>query len=188
MTYNVFEVTISISLIGSTTNLCRGGVKLDIAAFVVATLTLMLALFIHSETRDALGRMNAIVDTLPGAHDVKRLILDMEKTKSRRGKVICRQPKNTYIAWEPLSAESLSPKERFWRGIRKLANSLSGQVYDCVIEEVQLHKKWMITYRITGGSDLDELLTDGWEPFAVSGEDKIWLRRSEVIREEKTTN
>ena len=67
-----------------------------IASLVVAVITLGLALFIHSETRDIFSRVNLILHTLPGAYDVKRCINDIEKSKEDRVKVVCDVPKNTH--------------------------------------------------------------------------------------------
>lgn len=96
-------------------------------SLTVAVITLVIALLIQSVTKDALDRVNAIVDTLPGAQDVRRLLEDMERTGEVRGKVICDEPKNTHIAWimpPPEVPLAKQIKKRFWGCIRSLANHL----------------------------------------------------------------
>ena len=160
---------------------------MEVAALVIAAITLIFALFIHSETRETLSRMNAITDTLRGAYDVKRVIRDIETTKTRRAQVICTEPKNTYINWAPTSAEPLSSKERFWMCIRRMANWLSGDSYKSVVEAEETKKKWEITSGNIADGQADKLLSEGWEPFSITSDDKIWLRRGVFVKPEKVS-
>jgi len=96
-------------------------------SLAVGIVTLGLALLIQSVTQDTLKRIDAIVDTLPAAHDVRRLLDDMEKTGQVRGKVVCSEPKNTHIDWiEPAPEETLTKriKRIFWGTIRRVAKCL----------------------------------------------------------------
>ena len=96
-------------------------------SLAVGVITLVIALLIQSITKDAVDRINAIVDTLPGAHDVRRLLEDIEETGDVRGQVICDGPKNTHIAWimpPPEVPLTKRIKKRFWGRIRSLANHL----------------------------------------------------------------
>jgi hypothetical protein len=153
---------------------------LVVASLVIAVLTLFLAVFIHSETREALGRINAISDTLPGAYDVKRVIRDMEDTKQRRGKVVCDAPKNTHVEYS-MPAPDIRPAERrkntFWRLIRKLASYWSGDIYESVVEESPKMGKWEVISAGIGTAELEKRLTEGWEPFSVTDSSTIWLRK-----------
>jgi len=97
------------------------------ASLAVGIVTLVFALLIQSVTKDTLVRINAIVDTLPGAYDVRRLLEDIEKTGQVRGKVMCDEPKNTHIDWiEPAPEETLTKriKRIFWGTIRRVASHL----------------------------------------------------------------
>jgi len=110
---------------------------MEIASLMLAIITLIFALFIHSETREALSRINIMLDTLPGAHDVHRLIDDIEKTKQRRGRIICDKPKNTHISYAmPFTDIPLGIRIRnnFWRFIKRLAGYLSGDIYESIVE------------------------------------------------------
>ena len=93
----------------------------------VGVITLVIALLIQSVKKDALYRINAMVDTLPGAHDVRRLLEDMKETGDVRGRVICDEPKNTHMAWimpPPELPLTKRIKKRFRGRIRRLANHL----------------------------------------------------------------
>jgi hypothetical protein len=99
------------------------------AALALSVFTLIIALFIHSEVRQALSRINAIIDTLPGSYDVKRLIKDIEDTGSQRGHVISHVPKNTHIAFKMPPPEIPRPKKiknKIWKWIFKLTQVWSG--------------------------------------------------------------
>lgn len=156
---------------------------MEIAALVVAVVTLIFALFIHSETRETLDRIHAMTDTLPGAHDVKRVLKDVEVTKTLRAKGICVEPKNTFVAWEPSAAEPLPLKTRFWICVRKVANRLSGSIYESVVEDKEIKKKWDIHSCNIISAEVDELLTQGWQPFSVTNDDKLWLRKGVIVKE-----
>ena len=150
----------------------------------VAVFTLILAIFIHSETRDTLGRMNAITDTLPGAYDVNRLIGDLEKTGELRGRVVCDAPKNTHIGWSLLPPEipwRKRIKNKIWRFIRTVANYWSGDIYESMVEESKMGK-WEITSGWKTSSAVNELLMQGWEPFSMTSDGKVWLRKHLTIR------
>ncbi|MFC1904388.1 hypothetical protein ACFLXT_01280 [Chloroflexota bacterium] len=116
---------------------------------------------------------------------MKRVIRDIETTKTRRGQVICTEPKNTYVSLTPLSAQPLPLKERFWMCIRRVANWLSGDTYDTVVDGEEAKKKWEITSGNIPNGQADKLLSEGWEPFSITSDDKMWLRRGIIIKPEK---
>lgn len=96
-------------------------------SLAVGIVTLGFALLIQSVTKDTLERINAIVDTLPGAYDVRRLLEDMENTGQVRGKVVCDEPKNTHIDWAMPPPEvplTKRIKRIFWGTIRGVASHL----------------------------------------------------------------
>ena len=70
----------------------------------VGVITLVIALLIQSVTKDALDRINAMVDTLPGAHDVRRLLEDMKETGDE--------------------SSAMSPRTLTWHGLCPLLNCL----------------------------------------------------------------
>ena len=44
--------------------------------------------------------------------------------------------------------------------------------------------KWQINWAYVGDTELDDLIADGWEPFAVTtvtGAEKVWLRKPEQV-------
>ena len=146
---------------------------------VVAVIALVFALFIHSETREMLGRMNMIIDTLPGAYDVNRLIKDREKSKEKRAKIVSDMPKNTHIAF--VSSGPKIPwyrrvKNSFWSFMRKLASCLSGDIYESIVKEEQ-KGKWEITSGIIDSPEVETLLAQGWEPFSMTDTNMTWLRK-----------
>lgn len=151
-----------------------------IAALVVAVITLGLALFIHSETRDIFSRVNLILHTLPGAYDVKRCINDIERSKEDRVKVICDAPKNTHLAFiqpAPKISRFRRTKNGFWRSIRRCASYWSGDMVDESVVKESVLGKWQIKSSTIDSTDLDNLLKHGWEPFCIAGSNQIWLRK-----------
>ncbi len=88
-----------------------------------------MAILIQSTTKRALNRIDAIISTLPGAHDVNRLLKDLEETGEVRGKIVCTARRNTRISWHvpslhvPTGWEKV--KRRFWHYM--------GRVADCVL-------------------------------------------------------
>ena len=158
---------------------------MDIAALIVAIITLIFALFIHSEVRDTLSRLNAIMDTSRGAYDVNRVIKDIEKNKARRGTVICTEPKNTYVSWKPLSPQKLNLKDRFWMWIRTIASWFSGDTYQSVVEDENIEKKWEVTAENIIFGNMDELLRKGWEPFSVTDNRRMWFRKGAIVKTNK---
>ena len=174
----------------------KGGVKLlaiAIIALVIASFSLAMMFLIQSTTSDTLGRLNAIVDTLPGAYDVKRLLGDIEKTGMVRATVVCDEPKNTHIAWTPCSPEkpplAKQLKKLFWGPIRSLANHFLSEVYIPVEKSSEIKdletKRWEIKRCCITGEELDRFLAEGWEPFSVTSNDEVWLRGEVKAEEEK---
>jgi hypothetical protein len=152
----------------------------------VAVFTLFVALLIHSETREALKHINTITYTLPGAYDVDRLNRDIEKTGEIRGSVVCVASKHTHIAWNPSSSQKVTWGKRalnkIWGFTRDLSNGFSGNI-DIPVETPH-NVKWDITSCHIKSPEEDKLLTLGWEPFSITNDDKVWLRK-EVTAEEK---
>ena len=150
----------------------------------VAVFTLFVAILIHSETRDALKHINTITYTLPGAYDIDRLNGDIEKTGEIRGKVVCVAPRHTHIAWYQPSLQKVPWVKRalnkIWRFIRVLANGFSGNI-DIPVSTPQ-EIKWDIISADFDSSEADRLLKQGWEPFSVTANNKVWLRKEQVIR------
>ena len=151
-----------------------------VASLVVAVITLLLALFIHSETRDIFSRVNLMVHTMPGALDVNRCIKDIENSKERRATIVCDAPKNTHLAFV-LPAPKIPWLRRmrngFWRCLRKLAGCWSGDIFhESMVKESDLGK-WEIKSCNIGSSDLDKLLTGGWEPLSVTSGNQVWVRK-----------
>jgi len=153
---------------------------LKVASLVIATITLVLAVFIHSETRDIFGRINLIIHTLPGAHDVKRCIDDIEKSKQDRVRVVCDAPKNTHLAFA-LPAPEISRfrriKNGFWESIRKLAGYLSGDIIEESVIQESVIGKWEIQSSPEGSPALAKLLSTGWEPFSITPDRQVWVRK-----------
>lgn len=149
-------------------------------SLVIAVLTLVLAVFIHSETRDIFGRINLIIHTLPGAHDVTRLIQDIERSKQDRAIVVCDAPKNTHLAFtQPAPKMSWHRRTRngFWEFIRKSAGRWSGDVIDASVIRESVTGKWEIRSSPEGSADLDKLLSTGWEPFSIAPDRQVWVRK-----------
>ena len=151
-----------------------------VASLVIALVTLILALFIHSETRDIFSRVNLMVHTLPGARDVNRCIKDIEDSKEERATIVCDAPKNTHLAWE-LPALTISRRRRikngFWRFLRKVTGCWSGDVFhESIVKESGLGK-WEIKSVNMRSSDLGRLLRGGWEPFGVTPANEVWVRK-----------
>lgn len=151
-----------------------------IAALVIAAITLVLAVFIHSETRDIFSRVNLIIHTLPGAYDVKRCIEDIEKSKENRVRVVCDAPQNTHLAFT-LPGLEISRYRRikngFWECIRKSANCWSGDIIDESVIQTSVIGEWKIKSSPEGSSDLARLLSTGWEPFSITLDKQIWVRK-----------
>lgn len=150
-----------------------------VASLVVAVITLVLALFIHSETREMLGRMNAITDTLPAAYDVNRVIKDREKSRQERAKIVSDVPKNTHIAFHgsgPEIPRFRRVKNAFWNFMRKLASCWSGDIYESIVEERKMGK-WEIKSGIIESPEIKTLLAQGWEPFSMTDTNMTWLRK-----------
>ncbi len=152
---------------------------MEIAALVVAVITLCLALLIHSETRENWRYLNAISYTLSGAYDVGRLIDDIEKTGEYRGKVIRDPTRVTHIAYR-MPGENV-PRllwimNKIWRCIRKIAYFFSGNID--VPQARAKTKKWEIESAKRTSQKARKLLTDEWEPFSVTTDDKVWFRKA----------
>jgi hypothetical protein len=153
---------------------------LIVASLVIAAVTLVLAVFIHSETRDIFSRINLVIHTLPGAHDVKRCIDDIEKSKEDRVRVVCDAPKNTHLAFTqpaPQISWYRRIKNGFWEFIRKLAGFWSGDTVDASVITESVIGKWEIQSSPEGSADLDKLLITGWEPFSITPDRKVWVRK-----------
>lgn len=151
-----------------------------VASLIIAAITLGLAVFIHSETRDIFSRINLIIHTLPGAHDVKRCIDDIEKSKEDRVRVICDAPKNTHLAVTqpaPNISQYRRIKNRFWEFIRKSAGRWSGDIIDESVIQTSVIGKWKIQSSPEGSADLDKLLSTGWEPFSITPDKQVWVRK-----------
>lgn len=154
----------------------------------VAIFTLVLAIFIHSETRDMLRHIKAITYTLPGAYDVDRLIRDIEKTGELRGKVVCDEPKNTHIHYTmpcPQVPRGKWIPNRIWRFVGSLASVFSGNI-DVAIERTP-KGRWEISSGCITSLEVGKFLEEGWEPFSVTSDNKVWLRK-EVLKEEKVNS
>jgi hypothetical protein len=153
---------------------------LVIASLVIAAITLVLAVLIHSETRDIFGRINLIIHTLPGAHDVRRCIDDIEKSKQDRVRVVCEAPKDTHLAFTQ-PAPNISwyrrTKNRFWEFIRKSAGCWSGDIIDASVIKESVVGKWEIQSSPEGSPALAALLSTGWEPFSMTPDKQVWIRK-----------
>jgi len=165
---------------------------MGIAALMVALVTLVIAVSIHSEMRHLLGRINAIIDTLPGAYDAMRLIEDIERTGEQRGHVVCDSPKNTHISWDlaipsPKTPRSKKIKSQIWRCIRRLAHSWSGDIYEPLVQPPRT-KKWELNSAFVGNAEAEEFLAKGWEPFSVTSDNKLWVRKVRDVEEEKVNS
>lgn len=144
----------------------------------VAVATLIIAILIQSTTRDTLSHINAVASTLPNAHDVNRIMEDIERTGEFRGKVVCNELKTTYLAFEIPPKEVVPLKilisAMLWKSIRKAANIFCGDI------DVPVKMPSKVVWEINAPSEKSEaerLLSEGWEPFSVSSEDKLWLRK-----------
>lgn len=155
-----------------------------VASLVIALVTLILALFIHSETRDIFSRVNLMVHTLPGARDVNRCIRDIENSKEERATIVCDAPKNTHLEFVQPAPKISRPrriKNGFWRFLRKVAGCWSGDVFhESMVRESGLGK-WQIRCVGIGSSALGTLLKGGWEPFGVTRANEVWLRKHSNI-------
>ncbi len=149
---------------------------MEVASLVVAILTLIFALFIQSETREMLGRINAITDTLPGAHDVNRVIMDRNKSKQDRAIIVSDLPKNTHIAFVPAGPEIPWAKNALWNFIRKGASYLSGDIYEPMVKQSTMGK-WEIKSANSESEEIKTLFTHGWEPFSITENNMTWLRK-----------
>ena len=152
---------------------------MEIASLVVAILTLIFALFIQSETREMLGRINNITDTLPGAHDVDRVIMDRKKSKQDRAIIVSDFPKNTHIAFVPAGPPIPRAKLRknaFWNFIRKVASYLSGDTYEPMVKQ-STTGKWEVKSANFESEEIKTLFKQGWEPFSITENNMTWLRK-----------
>jgi len=153
---------------------------LTVASLVIAAITLVLAVFIHSETRDIFSRINLIIHTLPGAYDVKRCIDDIEKSKEDRVRVVCDAPKNTHLAFTQPAPEISRYrwiKNGFWEFIRKSAGCWSGDIIDASVIQESVIGTWEIKSSPIGSPDLATLLSKGWEPFSITPDKQVWIRK-----------
>lgn len=154
-------------------------------SLAVSVITLIIALLIHSETRDVLSHVNTITYTLPGAYDVGRLRNDIEKTGEIRGKVICVASKHTHIDWSMPAYSKVSVTKQLiriiWRAFHNFANCFSGNVEIPVVAPPNVY--WELKSGLITSSDLDKLIKQGWEPFSVTNDNKVWLRK-EVIKKD----
>lgn len=151
-----------------------------VASLIIAAITLVLAVFIHSETRDIFSRINLIIHTLPGAHDVNRLIRDIEKSKEDRVRVVCDAPKNTHLKFTqpaPKISRYRRIKNVFWESIRKLTGCWSGDIIEESVIQESVIGTWKIKSRPEGSSDLAKLLSTGWEPFSITPDKQVWVRK-----------
>jgi hypothetical protein len=151
-----------------------------VASLIIAAITLVLAVFIHSETRDIFNRINLIIHTLPGAHDVKRCIDDIEKSKEDRVRVVCDAPKNTHLAVTqpaPKISQYRRIKNGFWEFIRKSAGCWSGDIIDESVIQTSVIGKWKIKSGPIDSPDLTDLLNEGWEPFSITPDKQVWVRK-----------
>ena len=151
-----------------------------VASFIIAVITLVLAVFIHSETRDIFNRVNLIIHTMPGARDVNRLIQDIEKSKEDRVKVVCDAPKNTHLDFTqpaPKISQYRRIKNGFWQLIRKLAGCWSGDIIDEPVIRTSGIGEWKIQSSPEGSTDLAKLLNTGWEPFSITPDKQVWVRK-----------
>ena len=165
---------------------------MGIAALVVAVVALVIVVSIHSEMRHILGRINAIIDTLPGAPDAMRLIDDIERTGEQRGHVVCDSLKNTHISWymaipSPLIPSRNKLKNEIWRGIRRFTNWWSGDIYKSP-ELTPRPKRWKLQSASVENAEAEELLAKGWEPFSVTSDNKLWVRKALEVAEEKVNS
>lgn len=150
-------------------------------ALGVAIATLVIAILIQSTTRDTLNHINAVIYTMPGAYDVDRLREDIERTGQFRGKVVCNSSKTTNIHY------SMPPKEvvplkiwisaRIWKSIRRIADCFSGSIDVPVMMPKSV--VWE-TCSPAENSEAEKLMAEGWEPFSVTNEGKLWLRRQKA--------
>jgi hypothetical protein len=153
---------------------------LIVASLIIAVITLVVAVFIHSETRDILSRISLIIHTMPGAYDVNRLIRDIERSKQDRAKVVCDAPKNTHLKFTqpaPKISRYRRIKNVFWEYIRKLTGYWSGDIIDESVIQESVIGRWEIKSSPIGSPDLLELLNEGWEPFSVASGNQVWVRK-----------
>ena len=151
-----------------------------VASLIIGAITLILAVFIHSETRDIFNRINLVIRTLPGAHDVGRCIDDIEKSKEDRVRVVCEAPKNTHLAVTqpaPKISRYRRTKNGFWGFVRKSAGCWSGDIIDESVVQTSVIGKWKIQSSPEGSTNLDKLLTSGWEPFSITPDKQVWVRK-----------
>jgi len=151
-----------------------------VASLAITAITLVLAVFIHSETRDIFSRINLIIHTMPGAHDVNRLIRDIEKSKQDRVRVICDAPKNTHLAFTqpaPKISHYKRIKNVFWESIRKLSGYWSGDIVEESVIQESVIGTWEIKPSPIGSPGLTELLNKGWEPFSITSDNQVWVRK-----------
>lgn len=151
-----------------------------VASLIIAAITLVLAVFIHSETRDIFSRINLVIHTMPGAHDVNRLIRDIERSKQDRVRVVCDAPKNTHLKFTqpaPKISRYRRIKNVFWESIRKLAGYWSGDIIEESVIQESVIGTWEIKSSSIGNPDLAELLNKGWEPFSITSDNQVWVRK-----------
>jgi hypothetical protein len=153
---------------------------LIVASLTIAIITLVLAVSIHSETRHIFSRVNLIIHTLPSAHDVGRCIDDIEKSKEDRAVVVCDSPKDTHLAFTqpaPKISRYRRIKNRFWEYIRNSASLWSGDIIDTSVIRESVIGTWEIKSSLEGSAELDKLLSSGWEPFSVTPDKQVWIRK-----------
>jgi hypothetical protein len=152
---------------------------MEIAALLVAIITLFLALLIHSETRENWRNLNAISRTLPSAHDIGRLRDDIERTGEYRGKVILDPTKDTHIAYRKPFEKVPRPQwvmSKIWGNVHKIAYFFSGNID--IPQARAKTKKWEIKSARLASTEAKKWLMDGWEPFSVTVDDNVWFRKA----------
>lgn len=148
----------------------------------IAITTLVIAILIQSITRDVLSYINAVTHTLPSARDVDRIIDDIERTGQFRGKVVCHLSKTTNIHYNMPPKEVVPLKiwisAKIWKSIRRVANFFSGSIDVPVMMPKRV--VWETDSRSVGSSEVEELMASGWEPFSITNDGKLWLRRQKA--------
>jgi hypothetical protein len=153
---------------------------MDIAALALAVVTLLITLFIQGETRRIFSRLNLMIHTMPGAFDMERCISDLENSKEDRATIICDSPKNTHLSFiQPAPKIGLArrAKNGFWRLLGDLAALLSGDEFKPEMVEPSRLGKWEIKCSAMGGRELSALLESGWEPFGITPDRRICVRK-----------
>jgi hypothetical protein len=154
-----------------------------VAALIIALITLVFAVLIHSQTREVLNHINTITYTLPGAYDIERLKKDIEKTGEIRGKVVCITSKHTHIAFGDFTRVSwkINIINAVWRFVHRIADWFAGNIEIPI--EMTRKVKWEITSGLIESQDVDKYLSEGWEPFSAASDGTVWLRK-EMIKQD----